>query len=412
ALSATVLASLWPVWRTVRVPATPHLTDGSRGSHRVLSLGRFMVVAGQVAAGLVLTLGGVLLVGSLVQVWRADPGYAAHEVIVLTGRAVPTARAERDAAVDRFSQVVRALPGVAATGATQSRFGSMMMNAFTHGATVAVTPGFYEAMGLRLVEGRWMTAEELSAGAPVAVMSSRAARKAFPDRSAVGQQIRGFVRQQPQPFDVVGVVEDLRMVRWDDDQMGQVFGSYALISDEQTSVSVVVRTSNPEQVLTSLVTLARTPDPESVQVASAALATTLLNESVRTRRMNSWIFGGFAAAALVIVGVGILGLMAMSSAKRTREIGIRIALGSTPGRVVGLLLREQMMAVAVGLMVGGLVSAWALKFVKAYLYQVTGNDPRLWAVAIGVMAMIAVIGAAIPSIRASRIDPSRALQTD
>ncbi len=412
AACATVLASLWPVWRAVRVPAMPHMTEGARGSHRVLSAGRFIVVAGQVAIGLTLTLAGALLMTSLVQVWRIDPGYAADEVIVLSGRAVPTTRAERDLAVERFSEQVRAMPGVTAVGVTQSRFGSLMMNAFTDGATMAVTTGFYEAMGLRLVAGRWMTTEEMTSGASVAVMTVRSAAKAFSGGPAVGRQIRGFISQKPRPFDVIGVVEDVRLVRWDETQVGQVFSPYALVSDEQTSLSVVVRTSAAGQLMPALFALARQPNPDTVRVISAATGTTLLNESIRTRRMNSWIFGGFAASALAIVGVGILGLMAMSSAKRTREIGIRMALGSTPTGVVRLLLREQMLAVIAGLLAGGFISAWALKFVNAYLFNVTGTDPRVWAAAVGVMLAVAVIGAVIPSIRASRIDPTRALQSD
>lgn len=413
AACATLIASLWPVWRAARVPATPHLTEGARGGQRVWSVGRFVVVAAQVATGLALTLAGALLITSLTQVWRIDPGFDADEVIVLSGRAVPTNRAERDLAIERFSQQLRAMPGVTAVGVTQSRFGSMMMNAFTDGATVAVTPGFYEAMGLRLVSGRWMTLEEMTSGASVAVMSVRAANKAFPDgTSAVGRQIRGFVSQKPRPFDVIGVVEDTRMVRWDEGQVGQVFAPYALVSDEQTAVSVVVRTSSPEQLMPQLFAIARTPEPDAVRVISAATGSTILNESIRTRRMNSWIFGAFAAAALVIVGVGILGLMAMSSAKRTREIGIRMALGSTPAGVVRLLLREQMLAVTAGLITGGLASAWSLKFVRSYLFSVTGTDPRVWAVAVGVILIVALTGAALPSIRASRIDPSRALQSE
>jgi putative ABC transport system permease protein len=412
AACATVLASLWPVWRAVRVPTMPHLTEGARGSHRVMNAGRFIVVAGQIAIGLTLTLGGALLITSLAQVRRIDPGYAADEVIVLMGRTVPATRADRDLAIERFSKQVQALPGVMAVGVTQSRFGSMMMNAFTDGATMAVTPGFYEAMGLRLVAGRWMTAEELTSGAAVAVMTVRSANKAFPGASAVGKQIRGFVSQKPQSFDVIGVVEDVRLVRWDDGQVGQVFSPYSLVSDEQTTVSVVVRTSDPKQLSPTLVALARTPDPDSVRVISASTGLTLLNESIRTRRMNSWIFGGFAAAALVIVGVGMLGLMAMSSSTRTREIGIRMALGSTRAGVVQLLLREQMLAVIAGLIGGGLLSAWSLKFVKTYLFSISGSDPRVWTVAVAVMLTVALIGAAIPSLRASRIDPARALQPD
>jgi ABC-type antimicrobial peptide transport system permease subunit len=285
-----------------------------------------------------------------------------------------------------------------------------MMNAFADGATVAVRPGFAEAMGLRLVAGRWLSNEEFATGAPVAVMSSRAAAKVFGSESAVGRQIKGFVNQKPQPFDVVGVVQDPQLGHWDDQRLGQVFAPYAVASDEQTSVSVVVRAERPDQTMALLLPMVQRRDAPDVRVISAAMAADLLNESVRPRRLNSWLFGGFAASALAIVGVGILGLLAMSATKRTREIGIRMAMGSTPTQVVQLLLKEQLFAVVTGLVAGGIVAAWALRFVRIYLFKMDGSDPRVWAVAVFVMLAVALIGAAIPSVRASRIDPSRALR--
>ena len=408
---AVVIASAWPVWRAVRLPAVPNLNDGQRTSGRGQSLGRFVVIAAQVAIGLTLTLGGALLVGSLVQVWRIDPGYTADRVIILQGRTVSQTRAERDAALDRFEHDLRGVSGVTAVGATQTRFsGGIMMNAFADGATVAVRPGFAEAMGLRLVAGRWLSNEEFATGAPVAVMSSRAAAKVFGSEPALGRQIRGFVNQKPQPFEVVGVVQDAQLGRWDNQGLGQSFAPYSIASDEQTSVSIVVRSDRPDQAMALLLPMVQRRDAPDVRVISAAIGADLLNESVRSRRLNSWLFGGFAASALAIVGVGILGLLAMSSTKRTREIGIRMAMGSTPAQVVRMLLREQVFAVVTGLVAGAIVAAWAQKFVRVYLFKMDGSDPRVWAAAVVVMLAVALIGAAIPSVRASRMDPSRALR--
>lgn len=411
ALVATAIVSIWPVWRSVRLPAVPYLQDGGRSSGRALTLGRFVVVTLQVAIGLVLTLGGTLLVGSLMEVWRIDPGYASDQVIVLRGRKASTVRAERNDAIENFERAVRGVPGVSAVSSTQSPFGGgMMMNAFMDGATVAVRPGFFETMGMTLVEGRWPTEAEITSGAPVAVVSRRTAARAFKGQPALGRQLRGFVNMKPHPFDVVGVVADVQMTRWDDVSAGQVYAPFTLVSDEQTGASVIVRTERPDQVLPALLTLIKRPDMQSFRVSSAALGADVLNESVRPRRLNSWIFAGFAAAALVIVSVGILGLMAMTSARRTREIGIRIAMGATPAGVVRLLLREQLLAVALGLIVGAGVSMWAVKFVRAFLFGIEGGNAIAWSAAIAVILTVALVGAAIPSIRASRIDPSRALR--
>jgi hypothetical protein len=306
----------------------------------------------------------------------------------------------------------------------------MLMNAFMSGASVAVRPapigftgftgstgstgstGFLEATGIDVTAGRWFTETELRSGALVAVVSERVAARAFPGQPAVGQQIKGFVRGQAAMFDVIGVVRDARMTSWDADTIGQVYGPYSVVRDSgQPSISVIARSDRPDRVLRDLLALARQPSSD-VRIERASIGADILNETVRARRLNSWLFGAFALAALVIVGVGILGLMAMNAARRTREIGIRMALGSTPARVVRLLISEEMMAVAVGLIAGGLISAWAVQFVRSYLYHVAGTDARLWAGAVAIIVTVALIGAAIPAWRASRINPSRALRAD
>jgi predicted permease len=410
-LAAVVATSIWPAWRAARLPVGPSAGSAARVTSS-RSVGSFITIVAQVAIGLALALGGVLLVGTLMQVWRIDPGFAADRVIVLGGRVTGASPADRSAALDEFERATLGAPGAAAVGSTQASFGlGMSMNAFREGATVAVRPGFFEAMGMSLVEGRWLTHDELDRGAPVAVMSRRAALKAFGEQSPIGRQLQGFVNLKPQSFEVVGLVNDVQMTTWDSDRVGEVFAPYALVSD-QTSISVIVRSDRPEETLAALLSRTRTQQAGEVRMTRAAVGSDILNESIRPRRMNSWLFGGFAAAALLIVGAGILGLMAMSTAKRTREVGVRMALGSTPGRVVRLLVGEQLWAVLAGLAAGGLLASWGLRFVRSYLFHIAGNDPRVWVTAITAMLLVALAGALVPAVNASRVDPSRALRAD
>jgi ABC-type antimicrobial peptide transport system permease subunit len=145
---------------------------------------------------------------------------------------------------------------------------------------------------------------------------------------------------------------------------------------------------------------------------SAQMMTSALGTSIRPRQFRAWLFSMFGIAALVIVGAGILGLVAMATNRRTREIGIRMALGATPAGVVRQIVREQLAPIGVGLMCGGLVAAWATRFVEASLYKTHIYDPWSWTAAVLVLLGIAVAGALIPSRRASRIDPVKALRTD
>jgi putative ABC transport system permease protein len=136
----------------------------------------------------------------------------------------------------------------------------------------------------------------------------------------------------------------------------------------------------------------------------------LFADSVRPRRFQSWLFGSFAIGALVIVGVGMLSLIAMATSRRTTEMGIRVALGATRDNLVGLLIREQLRPVVAGVMVGSLVSAWAVRFVKVYLYQIAPYDSRVWTAAVVAIVSTAAVGTLIPSLRASRVDPVQALR--
>jgi putative ABC transport system permease protein len=413
-LVAALLVSIWPIWRSVRASLSYAMSDGSQPTTRVRSTGRMLVVSLQVALGLTLALGGALLVGSLVRVWQTDPGFRTDKLLVLQARTPSGSTQVQARAIEAFLTTVRRVPGAAVAGATQSPIltGGSFMNAFADGATVAVTPGFFEATGLTLLDGRWLTPEEIASGAAVAVVSERVARRVGKGERVIGREIRGFVEMAPRPFTVVGVVADAHFGSWDRDGSGQIYGSYVLTATNQNVVTVVVQTgARPGAVLASLLPMIKNTAGD-VQVTSVASAADLLDESIRQRRLESWLFGSFAVAALAIVDVGVFGLMAMTTARRTREIGVRMALGASSHAVVALLMREQLVAVVVGLGAGALVSRWAVSFVTTYLYQLTGYDRRVWGIAVALIVATAALGALVPALRASRLNPVAALRVD
>lgn len=137
-----------------------------------------------------------------------------------------------------------------------------------------------------------------------------------------------------------------------------------------------------------------------------------LADTIRGRVFDAWLFGSFALAALVLVAVSVLGLAGMTAAGRTREIGIRMALGARRRMIVGLLIREQLVAVAVGLVAGTIASVWTVRLLQSRLYHLSVYDPRVWCASSIVLLAAATRGALLPSLRASSINPVQSLRVD
>ena len=245
------------------------------------------------------------------------------------------------------------------------------------GPKSGVSGAFFEVMGITAIAGRLPAPTELDGGQPVAVVSATTAKLCWPGQSNVIGQTLEIASAA---FTVVGVVPDVRYQTFDAEGRGELYVSNQLMPPFTTVFAL--RTAGPPGprlagVIETLRTTNLLPRVQRVATMTEALA-----ETIRARRLNAWLFGVFASAALLIVAVGILGLMAMTTARRTREFGIRYALGGRRPAIVGLLLREQALAVAIGVIAGGVIATWAVEGTKAYLYRFTPADPRLWAIAI------------------------------
>jgi hypothetical protein len=262
----------------------------------------------------------------------------------------------------------------------------------------------------QLLIGRFPTDTEMEDGARVIVVSESVARTYWPNASPLGQSLTYQSQNQSEPFAVVGVVKDVRWNYWDT-AVASVYGPYARVS-RSANVTVFIRTRKSTDQITAQAINAITAFDPLIRTTRSGTLDEWFADTVRPRRFKAWLFGSFAVAALVIVGAGILGLIAMSTARRTREMGIRLALGSTREALVRLLLREQLIHVAAGIVAGSLISAWAVRFLKSYLYEITPYDPRVWVFAIMVIVATTMIGTLVPSLRASQTDPVEALRVE
>jgi hypothetical protein len=426
AIALAVPTTIWPIRRALRTGATP-LADGSRGSTRTRSIGRTVVIVSQVAGALVLTMGGALLVTSIMAVYANTPAIRTDGVVVLRewmqgAGGWTLASPERTTRIHALLETLQRVPGVDGVAVTEGQMldggGGVPWWGPPPGAAAsklqvvaeAVTSDFYRVLQPQLVVGRFPTDAEMESDAPVIVVSEAVARTYWPNASPLGQTLLYRGGQSREPFAVVGVVKDVPWNQWDA-EIASIYGPFARVS-RTPMLTVFIRTrKNAGQIIAGAAQAITANDP-LIRTTHSGTLDELFADTVRPRRFQSWLFGSFAVCALVIVGVGILGLIAMATARRTKEMGIRLALGATRDNLAGLLLREQLRAVVAGVIVGSLVAAWAVRFVKVNLYQITAYDPRVWAAAVIAIVSTAAIGTLIPCLRASRVDPVRALKVE
>jgi putative ABC transport system permease protein len=277
-----------------------------------------------------------------------------------------------------------------------------------------VTDGYLDTAGLAVIDGRLPTTEEFATGAPVLVVSESVARGYWPDRPAIGQTLvsNESMRAPGRPFTVVGVVEDARYVALDRDAHGAIYYVNAASPDPWLSTVLFRLDANGATSLADVGAWMQTRCPSCTIYGAPTSLDELIATSIRPRTFHAWLFASFAVAALSVAGAGILGLVAMVSSRRTKEIGIRLALGATPAGITWQMVREQTVAVVAGLVAGGLAAVWAVQFVESYLYKLPMYDVPTWMAAIGLLLTASMLAAAIPSVRASRLDPLRALREE
>jgi predicted permease len=412
-----MLVSMLPAVAALRPGLAPILARESSTTTRGGRIARPVLIGCQIAVTLVLVIGGSLLVASLAKAWHEDPGFTTDDtVIVDTSLGYgDNGRVQTAGIVD----LLRRIPGVRQVAAFDGPFLDGGWRAdlgwknppgarrgCLAGQKAGVTAEFFDVFGLKPTRGRLPTATELDAGLPLAVVSQRTVETCWPSSDPIGQPFEIGGRQ----YTVAGVVSDLRWSALDETMPGAVFVSTKAIQPS-TSVFALRTAGPPHRYIQPVISTLR----DAGVLARVSRVTTMddaLSSTIRARQLYAWLFGIFAGAALVIVTVGVLGLTAMTTARRTREFAIRCALGGAPHRMARLVLREQVMAVLAGLVAGSVVAFWATEFLESYLYQLQPGDVGLWSASLAAIALTAFAGTLVPAVRASRVDPVQALRVE
>jgi putative ABC transport system permease protein len=267
---------------------------------------------------------------------------------------------------------------------------------------------YFDTFGLSVVAGRGIEAADVAGDRRVAVVTEAMAERFWPDESAVGKQFR---RSFDGPaYEIVGVVEDYKVNTPGEEPTPYLH--FPLPGSGTTYANFIVRTETPvgpelrrlEQVLTGL-------DPEIVFMQSGPLRD-LMDVRLLPIRMGAWFIGSFAALAMALAAVGLYGVIGYSVSRRTREIGIRVALGARAGRVLGLVVRQGMLLVLIGVAIGSVLAALLGQVLSTVLYGISPVDALAFGGAIGLLLLIALLANYIPARRAASIDPMIALRSE
>jgi putative ABC transport system permease protein len=273
----------------------------------------------------------------------------------------------------------------------------------------AVTPDYRSAMGIPLLSGRWLTALDTESAPPVVVINASMAERLFPGESPIGKRFRMGGGENGPWRTVVGVVGHVQHGGLDAAEEMQVYVPTVQWGGE-SGMTLVVHTRGAPAVVAGAVRAALRSVGPPVAVAKVATMEQLVSQSTAERRFALALFQGFAVVALLLAGAGLYGVLSASVAERTREIGIRSALGAPSERIIGLVMRQGALLTAIGLGVGVAGSVATSGLIARLLYGVSARDPVALLFVTAMLAALAGVACVLPAWRASRVDPVTALR--
>jgi predicted permease len=422
-VACVMLFGLVPALRATRANLTASLKTGGRGTvgagRRLLDRG---VVVAQLSLALLLVSAASLLVTTLRNVARQDGGFATSGITLVSVETRGT-RYERGGIVPLHEEMlrrVRAIPGVDRVGMATvmpiagGRNSKVMLEGDgttrVQSVLAGTTPGYLAAMGIALAAGRDFTPRDDANAEQVAIISETVATRAFGGRNPIGGSIR-VGSDSLATRRVIGVARDTRMFGLRGERVPVI---YAPVSQtgEWPFLGLAVRMPDGSESLTRRVLDAIEVAAPGVRVRKVSMMRTEVRESMFTERMTASIATLFGTLALVLAAIGIYGVVAFNVARRTNEIGVRVALGAQRSDIVGLVLRSSLVLVATAVVIGGPLAFVAGRALRSQLYGVSAHDPVLLVLTLGVLVVVALIATTGPARRATRIDPLVALRSD
>jgi predicted permease len=438
ALAVGVVVGLAPLVNVRRMNLSQAFREEGRSgtSGRGSRLVRRGLVASQVAFAFMLLIGAGLLLASFQRVLAVDPGFEPAQV--LTARVSPPAtRYPKDedlrAFAGRLLEQVRAVPGVQQAGIVSSipfaeDFDDSVILAEGYQMSpgeslispyrVVATSGYMEALKIPLVRGRLFTDSDTDTSLPVVIIDERLARKFWPGRDAIGRRLfqpantRGDITK-PAPdqkfLTVVGVVGETKMAGLvsADDRVGTYY--FPLTQAPFRTMTLALRTAGDPEAATPAVRRALAAVDAEVPLYAVRSMEQRIDQTLTDRRTPMVLAVVFGTVALFLAAIGLYGVLAYQVSQRSKEIGIRMALGSEPRGIFALILREGLVLLGAGFGVGLALAFAARKAMATQLYGIGAMDPGVLALVAGTLAAVAFVACMVPARRAARIDPLIAL---
>ena len=424
---AAMLAGLAPAIQALKPTVTADLrgeTIASSAGGRRWSV-RDGLVAGQMAVTILLLVVGALLTRSLIAAQRTNAGFPVNRLAVLsTDTAMLRYSPERSRQFyEQAITKVMAIPGVESAALATRVPLQVNTNRWEiwiperhqlggHGDTVEVTTvsaGYFKTMGVSLLEGRGFTDDDRPETPRVAVVNETLARRFWPGESAVGKTFRTRGSDGP-VFQIVGVSSDHKVLTLSEPPTP--FLHIARTQRPNSYTAIIARTrGDAASLLRDMRRELLALEPNIVFVENQTMEAEV-DATLLPMRASAWLVTGIGLVAMLLAAIGLYGVIAYSVARRTREIGIRVALGAKPASVIRLVMQQGLLVAAVGLVTGGVLAAVAARMISKALYGVSAADPVSWASAAIVLLVAAAFANFIPAWRAARVPPSDALRTE
>ncbi|HEX6739601.1 MAG TPA: ABC transporter permease, partial [Vicinamibacteria bacterium] len=426
-----------PAWRTLRTDMHDTLKEGGRGMVGPGGHGlRNSLVVAEVSLSLILLVGAGLLLRSFYKVVQADPGFREGGVLTASiplpqtrfasgrsggGQQNPD-HPRRAAVMEQLMEKLRAVPGVSSAAATLPLLGGWQSGFSVEGEPEAppgqlpsadiarVSPGYFKAMGVRVIQGRVFDERDRSDAPLVCMVDETFVKAHWPQESPLGKRVKfGQLSNAENPWmEVVGVVAHVKNYGVDEDSRVELYLPF--LQNSASGFTVLLRSDGDAAALTTALRAAvRAVDPE-LPVYQVRTLAEIVSERTAQRRLAVLLISVFAAIALALAGVGIYGVMSYAVTQRTQEIGIRMALGAEREHIVRMVLRSGTLMALSGVAIGLVAALGLARLMTSLLFQTSAADPPTFSVVPLLLLGVALAACYLPARRAMKVDPIVALR--
>jgi len=425
---AAVFFGLVPAWRMVdTIQPLKSFGAGIAANLAVKRAHDFFVIA-EFAIVTVLLVGAGLLVRSFVAIESVDPGFEAEQILTMN---ISLPGATRERTNDSYNTVlerVRGLPGVQAAGAVDSlldlgKISDLGLRSiegrspepeerWTPLRWTAVRGDYFQAMGARLLRGRYFAPQDGPNSPLVAIIDERMARRYWTGEDAIGRRFQGQDArgQNDDWLTVVGIVADMRRSGLDKEPIPHVYEPNTQAIGGYRTADLVVRVAGSAGALSSPLRAVVRESDRAALLSSVMTLQTELWDQLSPRRFQALLLSLFSLVALLLAGVGIYGVLGYSVTRRTHEIGIRMALGAHPREVARLVVKDGAKFAVIGLLIGVIGAAAITQFLKSLLFGIASTDPVTFVGVAVLLMATALLACYLPAQRAARVDPIVALR--